>query len=44
MNPHADPRASRQMKNADNKRIRHQDPARRDEENEQRHTRRASLE
>ena len=41
MNPHADHRASRWIKNADNKRSRHQDPARRDEEDEQRHTRRA---
>ena len=43
MNPHADPRASHQIKNADNKRRRRQDPARREEENEQPHTRRAQL-
>ena len=33
MNPHADPRASRWIKNADNKRRRRQDPARREEDN-----------
>ena len=39
MNMHADPRASRWIKNADNKRRRRQDPARIEEENEQQHTR-----
>ena len=41
MNPHADPKASRWIEKADNKRRRRQDPARREEENEQWHTRRA---
>ena len=41
MNPHDDPRDLRRIKNADNQKIRCLDQARRDEENEQRHTRHA---
>ena len=41
MNPHDDPRESRRIKNADDQKRRRLDQARREEENEQRHTRRA---
>ena len=41
MNPHEDPRELCWIKNADNQKRRHHDPARRDEEHEQRHTRHA---
>ena len=39
MNPHDDPRDLRRIKNDDNQKRRRLDQARRDEENEQRHTR-----
>ena len=38
MNTHDDPRELRRKKNADNQKRRHHDPARSDEEHEQRHT------
>ena len=41
MNTHDVPRELRQIKNTDNQKRRHHDPARRNEEHEQRHTRHA---